>query len=91
MNAIELAMKLTKARDAAKGLLGDQYQETILPYKHIIKEVMKANNLEELPAVLKISETQMFQEDPIKQIMFMAAAVELIEPTKEYKSMEEKP
>ena len=42
---------------------------------------MKANNLEEIPALLKISQTETYQENGMAQMMFMAAVVELIEPS----------
>lgn len=48
----------------------------------LIKAVMKANKIEEIPALLKISQTQTYQDSDIGQMMFMAAVVELIEPSK---------
>ncbi len=40
---------------------------------------MKSNNLEEIPALMKIREH--YQENDIAQTMYMAAVVELIEPS----------
>jgi len=37
--------------------------------------------LEEIPALLKISQTETYQENPMGQMLFMAAVVELIEPS----------
>lgn len=42
---------------------------------------MKNNNLEEIPALLKISKTEHYQENGMAQMMYMAAVVELIEPS----------
>lgn len=82
MNKVQMAAKLYDCRDTAKRFFRDEYKEKLQPYTHIVKEVMKANNLEELPALLKISETYSFQETPMAAMMFMAATVELIEPSK---------
>ena len=78
---IKLAAKLYEFRDIAKRFFKDDYKERLQPYTHILKEVMKANNLEELPALLKISKTEHYQGNPMAQMMYMAAVVELIEPS----------
>ena len=83
MNKVQMAAKLYECRDTAKRFFRDEYSEKLQPYTHIVKEVMKANDLEELPALLKISNTLSFQENPMTAMMFMAAVVELIEPSNE--------
>lgn len=83
MNAIQITAKLYKCRDTAKQFFRDKYKERLNPYTHILKEVMKANNLDEIQALLIVSETQTYQEDGFRQMMFLAAVVELIEPLKE--------
>jgi hypothetical protein len=85
MNQIQIAAKLYNCRDTAKRFFGDKYKERLQPYIHIVKEVMKANNLDELQSLLKISETSLYQENGMGQMMFMAAVVELIEPSKDNK------
>lgn len=80
-NYIKIAAKLYKCRDTAKSFLKDEYKERLQPYTDIIKEVMKANNLEPLSALLKISKTKHYQENGFTQMMYMAAIVELIEST----------
>jgi len=80
---IKMAAKLYKCRDTAKRFLREEYQEKLKPYKDLITAVMKANNLEEIPALLKISETETYQENGMGQMMFMAAVVELMEPSKD--------
>jgi hypothetical protein len=79
---IKTAAKLYQCRDTAKAFFKDAYKEKLQPYTHIIKEVMKANNLEEIPALLKISQTEHYQENGMAQMMYMAAVVEMIEPSK---------
>lgn len=84
MNRVQITAKLYECRDTAKQfakLNNSNYKEMLVPYTNIIKEVMKANKLEEIPALLKISQTNMYQDSGIVQLMFMAATVELIEPT----------
>lgn len=83
---IKLAAKLYECRNAAKKFFKEQYFEKLQPYTHILKEVMKSNNLEEIPALLKITKTNMFQDNEMAQMMFMAAVVELIEPYTESKN-----
>jgi len=80
-NAIEVTAKLYKCRDTAKSFLGEKYNEKLEPYTHIIKQVMKANEEEEIPALLRISKTEHYQENGFAQMMYMAAIVELIEPS----------
>lgn len=78
---IKMAAKLYKCRDTAKVFFKGEYKEKLQPYSHILKEVMKANNLKEIPALLKISKMQHYQENGMAQLMYMAAVVELIEPS----------
>ena len=78
---VKITAKLYECRDTAKSFFRDEYKSKLEPYIHIVKEVMKANNLEEIPALLKISKTNMFQDNGMAQMMFMAAVVELIEPS----------
>lgn len=78
---IKMASKLYECRDAAKSLFEQEYKERLKPYTHILKEVMKSNNLTEISALLKISKTTHYQENGIAQMMYMAAVVELIEPS----------
>lgn len=76
-----MAARLYKCRAAAKFLFADGYMNTILPYKEKIQIVMQENNIEEIPALLKISKDGSYQESGMTQMLFMAAVVELIEPS----------
>lgn len=50
-----MAAKLYECRDTAKSFFKEEYKSKLQPYTHIVNEVMKANNLEEIPALLRIS------------------------------------
>ena len=80
---IKMAAKLYKCRDTAKRFFREEYPEKVKPYRALITAVMKANNLEEIPALLKISETEIYKENGMGQMMFMAAVVELMEPSED--------
>ena len=80
---IKIAAKLYDCRKTAKRFFKEEYQTKLEPYTDLIKETMMENNLEELPALLKISETLLYHDNPMAQMMFMAATVELIEPSKD--------
>ena len=80
MNPTQIAAKLYNCRDTAKNFFGAEYKAKLEPYTHIVKATMKANQIEELPALLKISKTNVYLDNPMAQILFMAAVVELIEP-----------
>jgi hypothetical protein len=81
---IKMAAKLYKCRDTAKSLAKmkeTDYKEMLKPYTDLIKQVMAANNLQEIQALLKISESSAYQSNGMAQLLFMAAVVELIEPS----------
>lgn len=75
---IEISAKLLKAQETAKEFFLDHYQERLKPYTRILNLVMKANKLEAIPALLKISETEHYKESPVVPVMYMAAVVEMI-------------
>lgn len=81
---IKIAAKLYECRDTAKSMATirkQDYKEMLKPYTAIIEQVMKDNNLQHMPALLKISETQTFKDSGMAQLLFMAAMVELMEPS----------
>jgi hypothetical protein len=81
MNKIQMAAKLYECRDTAKKFYGKEYKERIEEYKLIILKVMEKTNSEEIPALIKISKTSAYQNSGITQMLFMAAVVEIIEPS----------
>jgi hypothetical protein len=81
---IKMAAKLYECRDTAKSLAKMQetdYKEMLKPYTEIIKRVMEMNELEELQALLRISKSKTYEDSGMAQLLFMAATVELIEPS----------
>lgn len=81
---IKMAAKLYECRDSAKSMAkmqGEDFKEMIKPYTDIVTKVMQANNLKHIPALLKISETKMYQESGMAQMLFMAAITEMMEPS----------
>ncbi len=81
---IKITAKLYECRDTAKSLAKMQeknYVEMLKPYTNIINSVMKANKIKHIQALLKISETQTYQDSGMAQLLFMAALVELMEPS----------
>lgn len=82
---IKMTAELYKCRDSAKSLAkmqGEDYNQMIKPYSDIIKNVMVSNNLKHIPALLKISETKVYQDSGMAQMLFMAALTEMLEPSK---------
>lgn len=82
---IKIVAKLYECRDTAKSLakLQDRdYEEMLKPYKKVIQRVMEVKKTGKMPALLKISKTKTFNDDGMTQLLFMAALVELIEPSK---------
>lgn len=83
---IKMAAKLYECRDTAKSLAKMQegdYKEMLKPYTDIIRGVMEAYKLQELQALLRISKSKTYEESGMAQLLFMAATVELIEPSAE--------
>lgn len=78
---IKMAAKLYKCRDTAKRFYKKEFNKTIEPYKIEIKQVMEKHKTDEIKALLKISETKLYQDSGMAQMLFMAAMVELIEPS----------
>lgn len=78
---IQATAKLYNTRDTAKRFYRDEFPDKILPYKEIIQKVMDENNFEPIFALLKISQMEVYKENGFRQMMFIAATVELIEET----------
>lgn len=81
---IKIAAKLYECRDTAKTLAKlkeKDYLEMVFPYMKLIEVVMKEHGINELKALLKIAETEVYQESVVSQLLFMAAAVEIMEPS----------
>lgn len=84
---IKIAAKLYKCRDTAKSyakIQNEDYHKMLQPYSEIIQAVMEADKLDHIHALLKISESKTYQDSGMAQLLFMAALVELMEPSEKY-------
>ena len=79
---IKIAYKLYQCRDAAKRFYKDEFASKIEPYKECIRKYMLNNGSDEMTSVIEICNIdEIKQKGDFCTIMFMAAAVELIEPS----------
>ena len=81
MNQVQMAAKLYECRDTAKKFYGKDFKSKLEPYTKIVKDVMQARHLDVIPALLLISKSETYNSSGMVQMMFMAATVELIEPS----------
>lgn len=79
----KLAAKLYECRDSAKALFGNEYKERVEPYAHKIRQHQINQKIDTLPAVLAICSLPHVKINEMATMLFMAAAVEIIEPSKE--------
>lgn len=77
---IKLAAKLYRCRDSMKGLFGTEYAANIEPYIKALNDYARRENLDTLKAVLQICDMPKIING-LSCALFMAAAVEIIEPS----------
>lgn len=77
-----MAAKLYQCRDTAKRFFKEEFEEKILPYKKIISDVAKEKKIGELEAMMKICDDDVIKNNGWTMMLLMAAAVEIIEPSK---------
>lgn len=80
---IKMAAKLYKCRDASKTLYGTEYQHKIKWYIDTLNGYAKHKSLDTLPAVIDYCSLPDVKENETAVMLFMAAAVEIIEPSKD--------
>lgn len=78
---MKLAAKLYQCRDTAKRFFRDEYEAKLKPYRNIIDAHQKKFNLEVLPSVLELCSFESVRDNGMATMLFMAAAVEMIEPS----------
>lgn len=78
---IEIAAKMYKCQTSAKALFGDEYKSRVQVYKNLIEAHKKKFGLEDLHATMELCSLPSVAENGMAVMLFMAAAVELIEPT----------
>lgn len=76
---VKLAAKLYQCRDTAKRFFRDEYEAKLKPYRNIIEAHQKKFNLEVLPSVLELCSFESVRDNGMATMLFMAAAVEMIE------------
>jgi hypothetical protein len=79
---IKIAAKLYECRDTAKRLFKEEYEERVKPYSTLIIAVSEANKIDTLQSMIKISQLEIMENNGMGLMMLMAAAVEIIEPSK---------
>lgn len=80
-DAIILTAKLYDYRDTCKRFYKEDFYSKIEPYKKIILGVMAKENIETIPALLKIAKTDVYESDGMIQLLFISAATEIMEPS----------
>lgn len=77
---IKALAKMYECRDTARRFYRDEYQTKIEPYKEILNKVMQANKCNEIEALVNhISKENVYNENPMAQMLFIAAVVEVSE------------
>lgn len=80
---IEIAAKMYKCQTTAKNLFKEEYNFKIKPYENIIEAHRNRFGLDVLPSVLELSSFESVRDNGMAIMLFMAAAVEIIERKKE--------
>lgn len=70
---------LENARNTAKELLLDQYEDAVKPMMKVIEMVATANNENHFEAMKRIQDQTDLSDAPDKKIMFAAALMEIVE------------
>ncbi len=76
--SVEITVKLYKARDAARLLLGAKYQAKMAEYIGLIKMVMADKNVSSVNAAIQLCNAT---DSPHQQMQILSAAVEMVEPS----------
>jgi hypothetical protein len=80
---IKIAAKLYQCRDTAKKLFKDEFNEKISWYKEKIIKAKEDLNMDVLETVLELCNIPSVKENGMALMLFMAAAVEILEPSKD--------
>jgi hypothetical protein len=79
--AISIAARFYEARTRAREILGSQYQPTISKYIGCINRLCSRENITTLQAAQACIKFSLQDQDAIGAMKFMAACVEIIEPS----------
>lgn len=80
---IKLAAKLYKCRDSMKGLFKEEYPEKIKWYIDVLNNYAHKKEISIFEAVIDICKDPIVGENGMASVLFMAAAVEILEPVGE--------
>ena len=78
---VKMAARLYGMRDTAKNLYREKYHEKLEWYIRTLKAFAFETKSEILPAVIDLCSKNPVKESGMAIMMFMAAAVEIIEPS----------
>lgn len=76
--SIEVTFKVSKARDAARLLLGNKYRARMADYRAILDKVMAAKHVDKLTAASLLCDAT---DDPLQIIEILAGVAEMAEPS----------
>lgn len=76
LNDVGMTAKLYEARRCARFIAGDNYTQTVEPYKALIARVAREEGKRPLSAMIALMQAT---DEPIAQMFLLAAAVEVIE------------
>ena len=79
---VKMAARLYECRDTAKRFLGSEYKAKLESYLSNLRKVMDVEGVGAIEALLVISKLPHYAESGFIQMMYMAAVVEIIEPSK---------
>lgn len=77
---IELAAKMYKCHDTAKKLFGEEFKDKISWYTELINKYSQQKEKDILPSVVDLCNLDSVKENGMAMMLFMAAAVEILEP-----------
>ena len=77
----EMAEKMEKVNRNLRHIF-DNYEEQVKPVKEFIRKVMEAQELEILPATIRLMEAAIEKDNAVNAMWFMSAAVDLINESK---------
>jgi hypothetical protein len=79
--AVSIAARFYEARTRVREILGDQWRPVIQKYMDAIRKLGAKNNLSTLDAAKVCIQFSLQDQDAIGAMKFMAACVEIIEPS----------
>lgn len=79
---IQLAAKLYQCQETAKSLFKGEYKEKVQPYIDLLNKLRNERKEDVLKTVIQVCKEDKIKNSGMAIMMFMAAAVEIVEPGK---------